>query len=274
MLWYDARLSRDGTTSCNSCHPLDRYGVDGRVVSTGVDGRQGRRNAPTPYNAGDHIAQFWDGRARDLEEQAAGPILAEAEMASTRETVEATLRSIPGYRDPFRRAFPGEAEPITLDNVARAIAAFERGLVTRSRWDDYLAGETTALSALEVRGLRVFLDVGCMGCHTGPQVGASMFQVAGAVEPWPDQDDLGRTEITRLPTDRMVFKVPTLKNVARTSPYFHDGSSVNLSTAIRMMGRHQLGIDLSDDEVAAIEAFFHALTGDLPHDYIRPPELP
>ncbi len=273
-LWYDARLSRGRDLSCNSCHALDRYGVDGASTSTGHNGQRGRRNAPTVYNATEHFAMFWDGRAQTPEEQATGPILNPAEMAMTEPEVLARLAAVPAYREAFRRAFVGEADPVSLANVGRALAAFERGLVTRSRWDDYLAGRRDALTPLEAQGLRVFLNVGCMGCHTGPQVGASMFQVAGAVEPWPNRADLGRFEVTRAPTDRMVFKVPTLRNVARTAPYFHDGSCDSLPEAVRRMGRHQLGMDLSSAEVDAVAAFLGAMTGELPAAYIARPVLP
>lgn len=274
LLFFEPRLSRGATISCNSCHDLGQFGVDHRTTSIGGNGQHGRRNAPTVYNAAEHLAQFWDGRARTVEEQATGPILNPMEMAATREGVESALRGIPGYRDRFRRAFPDEAEPITLANVGRAIGAFERQLTTKSRWDAYLAGQADALSAREIQGLRVFLEVGCMGCHTGPQVGASMYQVAGFVEPWPNQRDLGRYELTKVSSDRMMFKVPTLKNITKTAPYFHDGSVADLSTAVRTMGRHQLGIDLSDVEVASIVAFFGALEGLLPSRYLTPPPLP
>ena len=274
MLWYETRLSRAGDISCNSCHALDAYGVDHQPTSVGDRGQRVRRNAPTVYNAAQHPAQFWDGRARNLEEQARAPMLNPREMASTQQSVESFLRATPEYCRRFRGAFPAMSQPVTFDNAARAIAAFERGLVTKSRWDDYLTKDAHALSPEEMEGLRVFLEVGCMSCHTGPQVGASMFQVTGFVEPWPDQTDLGRFEVTGVPADRMVFKVPTLKNVTRTGPYFHDGSCPDLRLAVRTMGRHQLGIDLAEREITAIVAFLGALAGELPHDYISAPALP
>ena len=274
MLWYEPRLSGAGQLSCNSCHDLATYGVDHRPTSVGHQGQRGRRNAPTVFNAAGQFAQFWDGRANTLEEQASQPILNPLEMAASAESAEAALRSIPAYRALFQQAFPGEAQPVTLPNVARALAAFERGLVTRSRWDDYLAGDAGALEPDELQGLRVFLNVGCMACHTGPQVGASMFKVAGFVEAWPNQRDLGRYEVTGRSGDRMVFKVPTMKNVAVSGPYFHDGSCADLRQAVHLMGRHQLGIDLSDPEVGAIVAFLGALTGELPRSYIARPVLP
>jgi cytochrome c peroxidase len=274
MLWYEPRLSRSREISCNTCHALSDYGVDHRSTPQGDKGQRLRRNAPTVYNAAQHLAQFWDGRARDLEEQVKGPLLDSHEMGATPASVESFLRATPEYRDRFRDAFPDQPQPVTVNNTARAIAAFERGLVTSSRWDEYLASNVHALSAQETEGLRVFLDVGCMTCHTGPQVGASMFQVTGFVEPWSNQRDLGRFEITGAPADRMVFKVPTLKNVTRTGPYFHDGSCADLPSAVRAMGRHQLGIELGEGEIASIVSFLGALSGDLPLAYIAPPRLP
>jgi cytochrome c peroxidase len=274
MLWYEPRLSRGGQLSCNSCHDLATYGVDHRATSLGYNGQRGKRNAPSVYNAAGHFVQFWDGRAADLETQAPLPILNPVEMAATRESAESALRAIPEYQRRFRGAFPGQVEPLTLENVGKALAAFERGLTTPSRWDGYLAGKRDALTRDEIEGLRVFLNLGCMNCHTGPQVGASMFQVAGFVEAWPDQRDQGRFDLTGRPDDRMVFKVPTMKNVALTGPYFHDGSSADLSDAVRLMGRHQLGVELDDKEIGSIVTFLGALTGKLPRAYIARPTLP
>lgn len=271
MLWFEPRLSRDDHVTCNTCHSLAAYGVDGKKTSVGVDGQVGRRNAPTVYNAAEHFVQFWDGRVPDVEEQAKGPLLSPKEMGSTRELVESRLRAIPAYRAAFKSAFPAEAEPVTFDNVAVSIAAFERRLKTRSRWDDYLAGKKDALTPKELHGLRVFIDVGCMSCHTGPQMGASMFQVAGVMQAWPEMSDLGRFEVTHVPSDRMVFKVPTLKNVARTAPYFHDGSCATLPEAVRIMGERQLGVELSEGEVGAIVTFLDSLTGELPAELMAPP---
>jgi cytochrome c peroxidase len=188
--------------------------------------------------------------------------------------VVAVLEAIPGYVEMFAKAFPGEAKPISLKNVGEAIGAFERGLVTTSRWDKFIAGDTSALTAEEKHGLRVFLDTGCMTCHTGPQVGGSMFQKLGAVVPWPNQNDKGRVGITNAPADQMVFKVPSLKNIAQTAPYFHDGSSPDLETTIKRMGHHQLGVELVDEEVKAIVAWMRSMTGDIDPAYIAAPELP
>ena len=188
MLFFDVRLSEHDDTSCNTCHPLDRAGVDCRVTSAGTMGRIGKRNAPTVYNAAWHVAQFWDGRAADVEEQAKGPLLNPDEMAMrSPRAVTNVLAGIAGYRAVFQRAFPGE--PIDFDHAAVAIAAFERTLATPARWDRYLAGDAEALTADELEGLRVFSDVGCIQCHTGELVGGSMFQKVGTVEPWPNQTD-------------------------------------------------------------------------------------
>lgn len=268
MLYFDNRLSRHHDVSCNSCHPLDRGGADSRPVSLGSAGKRGTRNAPSTYNIGSHIALFWDGRAATLEVQAVGPLV--DEMATDRRTVTTTLKAIPGYVAAFSRAYPNEA--IDLEHVTRAIAAFERTLVTPSRWDRFLQGDRTALSHAEQLGLKVFADTGCVQCHTGELVGASMFQKVGIIEKWPNQKDQGRYDVTKLDTDRMVFKVPSLRNVTRSGPYFHDGSVSTLRGAIAMMGKYQVGVDLTGDEVTAIETWLGSLDGAPSH--VDPPTLP
>lgn len=271
-LYYERRLSLSGVQSCNSCHPLSDYGVDHASVSAGQSGHRGTRNSPTVYGAAGSFAQFWDGRAETVEDQATMPILNPDEMAMPDEAhVVVALKAIPDYADAFRRAFPAAAEPITLDNVGRAIGAFERGLVAPSRWDDFLRGDEGALSTAEKDGLKTFLDVGCMVCHTGVLVGGSMFERAGVMEPWPNQHDHGRESVTHSSADRMMFKVPTLRNVARTAPYFHDASAATLPEAVKMMGRYQLGMELSEAEIASIVTWLGALTGELPRAYIEPP---
>lgn len=275
MLFFEPRLSKDQKTSCNTCHALANYGVDGLPTSVGHRGQHGTRNSPTVYNAAGFFAQFWDGRAETVEEQAKGPILNPVEMAlpSPEQGVK-VLSSIPEYRAAFGRAFPGEATPLTFDNAARAIAAFERRLTTPSRWDDYLRGNQNALTTPELEGLKVFTNIGCMVCHTGEFVGGAMYQKVGIVEPWPEQRDQGRFTVTKQDTDRMMFKVPTLRNITKTAPYFHDGSVPTLDAAVRRMGRYQLGLSLSDREVAAVVTWLGALTGELPAEYIKPPTLP
>lgn len=275
MLFFETRLSKNGTQSCNSCHALSNYGVDGQPTSPGFDGTRGGRNSPTVYHAAGYFAQFWDGRAMDVEEQAKGPILNPIEMGmKDAAQVEQTLRAIPGYEDAFKKAFPTEKSPLNYTNVGRAIGAFERGLVTPSRWDAFLKGDKTALNAAEVEGLRVFTNVGCMVCHTGEFLGGSMYEKVGAVEPWVNQKDPGRYNVTKDERDRMVFKVPTLRNIEKTGPYFHDGSATTLPQAVQMMGRHQLGLELSEQEVASIVTWLNTLTGDLPQSYIQKPALP
>jgi cytochrome c peroxidase len=274
-LYYDKRLSKDGDISCNSCHDLADYGVDHQRFSLGQGGQRGGRNAPTVYNSAGFFVEFWDGRAPNVEEQAKGPVCNPVEMAMPDGAhVVTMLKAIPGYVTAFGKAFPAQSDPVTFDNVGQAIGAFERGLVTPGRWDDYLRGKTDALTREEKRGLKTFLDVGCMVCHTGAYLGGSMFERAGAVEPWPNQADRGRQQVTRAAGDGMMFKVPTLRNVAKTAPYFHDGSAATLPEAVKMMGRYQLGLDLSDEEVSSIVTWLGALTGDLPRDYVAPPVLP
>jgi cytochrome c peroxidase len=274
MLFFDPRLSSTGKISCNSCHPLDRYGSTNTSFSTGVDGHLGRRNAPTVYNAAGHFRQFWDGRSATLVEQASEPLKNRLEMGTTQDRLEQTLKVIPGYELLFSKAFPEDAQPITMYNVAFAIAEFEKGLITPSRWDRYLDGDAQALSASEKEGARLFSNLGCIVCHTGAAVGGTMFEKLGVHAPWPNQTDHGRREITHNPADDMVFKVPSLRNVARTAPYFHDGSVQSLDTAVRLMAHHQLGVDLTEQEARSIATWLGSLTGELPRDYIAPPILP
>jgi len=273
-LYYEPRLSKTGQISCNTCHPLDKYGTTETSVSTGILGRQGARNAPSTYNAAGHFAQFWDGRAETIEQQAVMPIQNKDEMGLSPTEAVAALQGIAGYRESFARAYPGEAQPITFLRIGLAIGAFEHGLVTPSRWDRYLRGDKTALNAEEKAGAKLFANTGCIVCHTGPYVGGSMFERLGARIAWPKETDNGRKAVTGAAADNMVFKVPSLRNVAMTAPYFHDGSAATLDKAVRMMAHHQLGVELEDDEVNEIKAWLGSLTGDIPTDYIAPPVLP
>lgn len=271
MLFYETRLSRAQDLSCNSCHRLPDYGVDAAAVSEGFRGQRGTRNAPTVYNAAGHLAQFWDGRAPTVEEQAKGPILNPAEMAMpSGAAVLQELGAIAAYREAFRRAFPGEAQPITYDNVGRAIGAFERRLVTPSPWDAFLQGNAAALTERERAGFNAFVEAGCAGCHTGTYVGGTAYQKVGLAVPWPALADPGRSAVTHQPADRDVFKIPSLRNVAMTAPYFHTGGTASLEEAVRLMGRHQLGRELSEAQVTAIVRWLRALTGTIPRDYIAP----
>jgi cytochrome c peroxidase len=275
ILYYEPRLSKSKSVSCNTCHPLDRYGADGQRFSPGHEGKLGGRNAPTIYNAAGHLAQFWDGRAADVEAQAKGPVMNPVEMAmASEEEVTAALRAIPGYEKYFRKAFPGEAEPVTFDNMAIAIGAFERKLVTPSRWDRFQKGDRRALTDKEHEGWRVFHMTGCYTCHNGPYAGGSSYRKFGQVREFPGNKDLGRYEVTRSDADRMFFKVPSLRNAAKTGPYFHDGSVPSLDEAVRLMARHQLGQELNDTDVSNVVAFLDAMTGEIPRDYIKAPKLP
>ncbi len=275
MLYYDARLSKGHDISCNSCHKLDQYGVDEEPTSSGHKGLKGDRNSPTVYNAAGHVAQFWDGRAPTVEEQAKGPVLNPVEMAmASHKQVVATLKSIPEYKAAFQTAFPGEKDPVTFDNMARAIGAFERRLLTPARWDRFLEGDRTALTSQEKTGLLKFLETGCQTCHFGPYVGGMTFQKLGLVKAWPNTKDAGRFAVTKQEADRMMFKVPSLRNIEKTGPYYHDGSVPTLEAAVKAMGEHQLGKTLTDADTAAIVAYLKSLTGEIPHDYIKPPALP
>ena len=275
QLFFESRLSRSQEISCGSCHQLDRAGVDGEATSPGHGGARGDRNSPTVYNAALHIAQFWDGRAPDVEEQAKGPILNPVEMAMPDEqSVVAVLESIPGYGPMFEAAFPGEDEPITYDNMARAIGAFERRLLTPSPIDRFLAGELSALSSEQLAGLQTFLDTGCTTCHNGPAIGGALYQKLGLVHVYRTEDR-GRAEVTGNDVDAYFFKVPSLRNVAKTAPYFHDGSVTSLSEAVGLMAWHQLGVKLSDADREAIVAFLEILTGSVdPALIARPEALP
>lgn len=274
QLYFDPRLSKNQEISCNTCHGLDTYGVDNKATSPGHKGQLGARNSPTVYNAALHSAQFWDGRAKDVEEQALGPILNPVEMAMTDEAaVVAVVRSMPEYVASFKKVFPADKEPVTFVNVGKAIGAFERTLVTPSRWDTYLAGDDSALTSEERAGLARFLDVGCNTCHVGPGVGGRDFKKLGQAKAWPTEvKDNGRFDFTKDPADKQFFKVPSLRNIAKTAPYFHDGSIKTLDEAVKLMATHQLGKELSAADVTSIVTFLESLTGELPK--IEKPELP
>lgn len=280
QLYHDPGLSVDGTLSCASCHNIAAGGDDGRATSLGVRDQAGPINAPTVLNARYHLAQFWDGRAEDLHAQAMGPMTNPIEMGATEEHVVAYVQSVPDYVAAFEAA---GYEEITFSNVAHAIASFEETLVTPSRFDDYLRGDDGALSEQELAGMHAFVEVGCTGCHQGPAMGGTMFQKMGLVRDYfasrggeLTDADLGRFNHTGEERDRHQFKVPTLRNVELTAPYFHDGSVAELDDAVRIMGEVQLGRDLSEAEVADIVAFLEALTGSAMTlaDVTIPPALP
>ncbi len=263
-LYLDTKLSKNGNQSCNSCHDLNTYGVDNKKVSPGSDGKNGDRNSPSSFNAALHIAQFWDGRAADLEAQALGPVLNPIEMGlKSKEDVEKVLSSDKDYIAMFAKAFPEDKNAITFENMGRAIGAFEKTLITPSRFDSYIDGDKSALTEDEKKGLMTFVQSGCTVCHSGVGVGGGMYQKLGLVVPYTTSDE-GRFKVTKLESDKYVFKVPSLRNITKTAPYFHDGSVDTLSKAITLMGKHQLGRDLSEADVKSIETFLGSLTGELP----------
>jgi cytochrome c peroxidase len=274
MLYYDARLSKNHDISCNSCHQLDRFGVDNEPTSPGHRGQRGGRNSPTVYNAALHVSQFWDGREPDVEAQAKGPVTNPIEMAlPDPAAADQVLRSIPGYRPLFEAAFPGEEQPVSFDNMALAIGAFERMLITPGPFDAFMEGKTDSLGSDAQRGLATFIETGCITCHMGPAVGGTMMQKIGLVETF-ETDDQGRFEVTGVEVDRKVFKVPSLRNIARTGPYFHDGSIVSLDEVVRLMARHQLGKTLDAEAVRQIVAFLESLTGEIDRALVAEPKLP
>ncbi|MFL6445860.1 MAG: cytochrome-c peroxidase [Candidatus Sulfotelmatobacter sp.] len=275
ILYYDPRLSANQKISCNTCHPLDGYGAEPKAVSTGFKHQKGNRNAPTVYNAAGHFVQFWDGRAPTVEEQAKGPITNPVEMAMPSNSAAVqVIKSMPEYVAMFQKAFPQEPDPITYNNMALAIGAFERGLVTPSKWDAYLNGDASALSDTQKQGFNTFAGTGCQWCHAGAYVGGTAYQKLGVVKAWPNQSDQGVYQLTKDDADRMVFKVPSLRNIKKTGPYFHDGSIATIEDAIRNMAVHQRGVTLTEAQVRSIEAWMDSLTGEIPASYIKPPELP
>jgi cytochrome c peroxidase len=275
MLFYEPRLSKSQTISCNTCHKLTNYGTDEEPTSTGHKGQHGDRNSPTVYNAALHFVQFWDGRAADLEEQAKGPLLNPVEMAMPSPVrAIAVLKSIPEYVEAFQRAFPNQKDPVTFDNMANAIGAFERRLLTPSPWDRFLKGDQAALTAEQQAGFNTFTAAGCQACHAGALVGGNLYQKLGAAKPFPDAADPGRYKVTKNESDRMVFKVPSLRNVAKTAPYFHNGRVPVLAQAVSQMAEYQLGRQLTDEEVRSIIAWLGSLTGEIPAEYIKEPPLP
>ena len=275
MLFFEPRLSKSQKISCNSCHDLATYGVDGQSTSDGHKGQRGDRNSPTVYNAAAHFVQFWDGRAADVEAQAKGPVLNPAEMAMPAESkVVAVLTSMPEYVEAFKRSFPDDPKPVTYDNMAKAIGAFERRLMTPSRWDALLKGDQNALTPEEKIGFQTFVDSGCQTCHSGALLGGTSFQRIGAVKPFPRETDPGRMKVTHDATDKAMFKVPSLRNIEKTGPYFHDGATATLDQAIRDMAEYQLGKKMTDQQVAQISGFLKVLTGRIDPEYIKPPVLP
>ena len=273
-LYFEKQLSKDNTQSCNTCHNLDTFGVDNQPFSKGNDGKLGGRNSPTTLNAALHSTQFWDGREPDVEAQAGGPILNPVEMAMpSEEAVVKRLSGIKEYPDLFAKAFP-EDPKITYDNLKKAIGAFERKLITPSKFDTYLKGDDSALSTQEKQGLQTFIESGCIACHLGPLLGGNMFQKFGVYsEYWKATKskniDNGRFDLTKKEAEKYFFKVPSLRNIAKTGPYFHDGSVSDLKEAIAIMAKIQLNKDLTSKQVDDLAAFMNSLTGEVPAELKR-----
>ena len=263
-LFFDPRLSKSGFISCNSCHNLSMGGTDNLKTSIGHNWQQGPINSPTVLNSSMNLAQFWDGRAADLKEQAGGPIANPGEMAFTHTLAVDVLTSIPEYVTEFKQVFG--TDKIDIDQVTVAIAEFEKTLVTpNSRFDQWLLGDKDALTADEMVGYKLFKDSGCVACHNGPAVGGNSFQKMGVVKPYKTTNPAeGMSGVTGKDEDRFKFKVPTLRNVELTYPYFHDGEAETLTESVDVMGRLQLGKKFSDKENAQIVAFLKTLTGDQP----------
>ena len=263
-LWFDPRLSMSGFISCNSCHNLSTGGSDNLPTSIGHNWQEGPINSPTVLNSSLNVAQFWDGRAANLQEQAGGPIANPMEMASTHVLAVDVINSIPQYREEFAKVY-GSAE-VTIDNITDAIAVFEETLVTpNSRFDQWLKGDDKAITEQELAGYNTFKSIGCVACHNGPAAGGTSFQRMGVVEPYQTTNPAeGRAAVTGKDADRFTFKVPTLRNVELTYPYFHDGAYWTLEEATDVMARLQLGRQLEDEEISNVVAFLKTLTGDQP----------
>ena len=278
MLFYEKRISADGAVSCWRCHPLSLYAADGLAKSVGVGCRPAGRNAQTVFNAADQIAQHWVGNRKNVEDQAAQSLSGGFGLPSEAAAV-ARLKGIPGYEPLFRKAFPNEPEPITAANFGLAVGAFERTLVSPAPFDAYLGGRGPGLDDAQQAGLKEFIATGCSGCHSGPYFGGRSFRKFGVIAPYWESTggsavDEGRFTVTKDEADKYVFKVPVLRNVEMTSPYFHDGSVGRLADAVRIMGKVQLGMDLADARVRSIVAFLGALTGTMPKSAAEVPLLP
>lgn len=268
-LYFDNRLSKDNTQSCNTCHNLNTYGVDNKAFSEGNDGGLGGRNSPTTLNAALHFSQFWDGREPHVEAQAGKPILNPVEMAMPNEkAVVEKLSNISEYKELFAKAFPDQKNPITFANLAKSIGAFERKLITPSKFDEYLSGNNLALNDREKKGLQTFINSGCITCHAGSLLGGGMYQKFGLFGNYWDYTksgkiDQGRFDVTKNESDKYLFKVPSLRNIEKTAPYFHDGSVSQLGDAIKIMAKTQVNKDLNDNEVKEIIDFLKTLTGEV-----------
>jgi len=279
-LYYDNRLSLNNTESCNTCHNLATYGVDNKSTSPGDNGKLGTRNSPTVLNAALHFVQFWDGRMKDVEEQAGGPVMNPAEMGMPDEKlVMSRLANNKGYKKMFEAAFPNDKQPVSFINMRNSIAAFERTLLTPGKFDKFLGGDLTALTDQELRGCKAFIETGCTACHMGPLLGGNMFQkyplfgihkeLTGSAV-----DDFGKMAATKTEADKYFFKVPSLRNIAETWPYLHDGSIKELDKTVQIMAKGQLNKELTPEQNSDISAFLKSLTGEVPADAKQAPAMP
>ena len=279
-LFFDPRISADGTVSCSRCHQAALYGTDGLPKARGAFDRLNDRRAPTVFNAALQFKAHWRGDRENVEDQASRAPTGQASFGNPDNASTVTkVKAIPGYTELFRKAFPAEPDPVTIGNWGKAIGAYERTLLTPSRFDEYLAGNAEALSEPELRGLRMFMDTGCSSCHNGVVVGGGMFRKFGVVEDyWKEtgskEVDKGRFDVTNNPGDMYVFKVPGLRNVDMTPPYLHDGSVRTLPEAVRIMAKVQLAKTLSDQQTNEIVAFLGSLTGKVPQNFATAPVLP
>jgi len=267
-LYHDTTLSGDGTVACVTCHSLDHGGAEPRKTSTGIRGQVGPINSPSVLNSGYNFVQFWDGRAKDLQEQAAGPVANPIEMGAKWDNVVARLKKNKEYAATFAKLYE---DGVTQDNATDAIAEYEKSLITPSRFDKFLLGDENAITDAEKKGYATFKEAGCTACHTGIIAGGTMFQKMGLVKDYfadrgtpITEADMGRFNVTKEPADKHFFKVPTLRNIELTSPYLHDGSRATLEETVKVMGTYQLGKDLSDAQVNSIVTFLKSLTGELP----------
>jgi cytochrome c peroxidase len=280
ILFYETRISVDGTVSCARCHPISLYAADGLKKSIGNNCKLNPRNAPTIFNGAGQISAHWIGNRIDVEDQAKQSVIGPPSFGMPfYAEVEKKLKEIKGYGPLFKEAFPKDKNPVTMDNFAKAVGAFERTLVTPSRFDAFVKGDQTAFMEPQKRGLKTFIETGCITCHSSAYVGGQMYQKFGIFEPYwkytksKDVDE-GRYVVTKNESDKYVFKVPMLRNVEMTSPYFHDGSVAKLDDAVWVMGKIQLGRDLTKSQMEGIAAFLKSLTGKIPEDAIKVPLLP
>ncbi|HAM49801.1 MAG TPA: cytochrome-c peroxidase [Nitrospiraceae bacterium] len=280
MLFYETRVSVDGTVSCARCHPFDLYAADGLRKSIGNQCKVNPRNAPTVLNAAGQISEHWIGNRKDVEDQATQALLGPPSFGMpSYQAAEDVLKAIKGYPPLFQAAFPENKDPVLAENFGKAIGAFERTLVTPSPFDAFLKGDKKALKDNQIQGLKTFMEVGCMTCHSGTYIGGQMYQKFGIFEPYwnytkSQKIDDGRYEVTKQESDKYVFKVPMLRNVEMTAPYFHDGSVGHLEDAVWIMGKIQLGKDLTKEQKGSILSFLTSLTGTIPEDALKVPILP